>query len=306
MKEKISLVMSCYNGSKYITEQLESLKNQTRAIDEVLIFDDGSTDDTVAIIERYLSDNRLPNWQVHINAENYGWQKSFAQGILKATGDILFLCDQDDIWMPDKIETMAQIMENKEIGLLVSDVEPLYMSKDARKLVLRTLGTEYCNKITCSQKNYRICRPGCTFAIRTEMAQKCFSRYWKEGTAHDALLWEYALITGQMWHLNRKTIYFRRHGGNSTNNMPHTINGRLAVISEEYARVNISLKIAAEEAANNDSVMKVLLKQKSFSEDRRRFFQKPSLFRWLKMARYFDCYARPRAFFADLVIALRG
>lgn len=307
MKKKISLVMSCYNGSKYITEQMDSLINQTRAIDEVLIFDDGSTDDTVAKIERYISDNRLPNWQVHINAENYGWQKSFAQGILKATGDILFLCDQDDIWMPDKIETMTRIMENEAIGLLVSDLAPLYMSKDARKLTTRKLGPEYCSKLTCSQKNYRICRPGCTFAVRTEMAHQCFSKYWEEQVPHDALLWEYALITGQLWYLNKKTIHFRRHGGNSSNNMPHTVNGRLAVISDELTRVTISLRIAAEEETQDkETVMNVLLKQKAFSENRRRFFQRPSLFKWLKMVRYFDCYARPRAFFADLVIALRS
>ena len=305
MKEKISLVMSCYNGSKYIIEQMESLKNQTRKIDEVLIFDDGSTDDTVAKIEKYISDNGLLDWQVHLNAENYGWQKSFAQGILKATGDILFLCDQDDVWMPDKIETMARLMENEEIGLLVSDVEPMYMSKDARKLTLRKLGTAYCSKIKCTQKNYRICRPGCTYAVRTEMAQKCFSKYWKEKIAHDALLWEYAFITGRLWYLNKKTIYFRRHGENSSNNMPHTIKGRLAVISDEIARANISLEIA-EEIQCEENTMKVLLKQKAFSENRWSFFQKPSLFKWLKMARYFDCYARPRAFFADLVIALRG
>ena len=305
MENKISLVMSCYNGSKYIIEQMESLKNQTRKIDEVLIFDDGSTDDTVAKVEKYISDNGLLNWQVHLNAENYGWQKSFAQGILKATGDILFLCDQDDVWMPDKIETMSRLMENEEIGLLVSDLEPMYMSKDTRKLTLRKLGTEYCSKIKSTQKNYRICRPGCTFAVRTEMAQKCFSQYWKERIAHDALLWEYAFITGGLWHLNKKTIYFRRHGENSSNNMPHTIKGRMAVISDEIARVDISLKIA-EEIQSEENTRKVLLKQKAFSENRRSFFQKPSLFKWLKMVRYFDCYAIPRAFFADLVIALRG
>ena len=305
MENKISLVMSCYNGSKYIIEQMESLKNQTRKIDEVLIFDDGSTDDTVAKVEKYISDNGLLNWQVHLNAENYGWQKSFAQGILKATGDILFLCDQDDVWMPDKIETMSRLMENEEIGLLVSDLEPMYMSKDTRKLTLRKLGTAYCSKIKSTQKNYRICRPGCTFAVRTEMAQKCFSQYWKERIAHDALLWEYAFITGGLWHLNKKTIYFRRHGENSSNNMPHTIKGRMAVISDEIARVDISLKIA-EEIQSEENTRKVLLKQKAFSENRRSFFQKPSLFKWLKMAKYFDCYAIPRAFFADLVIALRG
>ena len=307
MKEKISLVMSCYNGSKYIIEQMESLKNQTRKIDEVLIFDDGSTDDTVAKIEKYISDNGLLDWQVHLNAENYGWQKSFAQGILKATGDILFLCDRDDVWMPDKIETMSRLMENEEIGLLVSDLEPMYMSKDTRKLTLRKLGTAYSGKIKCTQKNYRICRPGCTFAVRTEMAHRCFSRYWKEKTAHDALLWEYAYITGQLWYLNKKTIKFRRHAENSSNNDPHSIKGRLAVIGRELDGIGISLKIAEDEQIKDKEIItKVLLKQKAFSENRRGFFQKPSLFKWLKMARYFDCYAIPRAFFADLVIALRG
>ena len=103
MKMKTSVIMTVYNGSKYLLEMLESLRKQTRAIDELLIFDDRSTDSSQMIIKTYISKYRLNNWKLVVNKENKGWEKNFTDGISTATGDIIFPCDQDDIWHLDKI-----------------------------------------------------------------------------------------------------------------------------------------------------------------------------------------------------------
>ena len=71
---KISVVLCCYNGEKFINQQLESLKVQTRKPDEVLIFDDRSTDGTVECIEKYIAKNGLDNWHVFVNTMLCYWK----------------------------------------------------------------------------------------------------------------------------------------------------------------------------------------------------------------------------------------
>ena len=118
---KISVVMTTYNGEKYVEEQLDSIRVQTRKADEVLIFDDQSSDKTVKIIQHYIDDNKLNNWKITVNAVNKGWRKNFFDGIQETSGDVIFLCDQDDIWVPDKIEKIqeAGIIVNKRIPIEV-------------------------------------------------------------------------------------------------------------------------------------------------------------------------------------------
>ena len=101
---KISIVLSTYNGSQYIEEQLDSLRNQTYTADEVLISDDCSQDNTVQIIETYIKKYELLNWKLEVNEKNCGWRKNFMNLITSAMGDIVFTCDQDDIWSADKIQ----------------------------------------------------------------------------------------------------------------------------------------------------------------------------------------------------------
>ena len=95
---KISVVVTTYNGEKYLEEQLESIKNQTKHVDEVLIFDDQSQDDSFRIAEQYIEKNTLIGWKAIRNSTNKGWRKNFFDGIQLATGEVIFLCDQDHIW----------------------------------------------------------------------------------------------------------------------------------------------------------------------------------------------------------------
>lgn len=119
---KISVVMTTYNGEKYIEEQLDSIQRQTRLPDEVLIFDDCSSDNTVEVVQKYIKKNLTVGWKIERNIKNKGWKKNFYDGIKEATGDYVFLSDQDDIWIPDKIEMMVEVLEkNKDISVLASD-----------------------------------------------------------------------------------------------------------------------------------------------------------------------------------------
>ena len=116
-----SVIMSVFNGSKYLLEQMDSIRLQTLQPDEVLISDDCSTDNSVDLIEEYIAKYKLTNWVLYKNKINKGWKKNFIWLLNKASKDIIFLADQDDVWHIKKLELMTSILEkNKDINVLVS------------------------------------------------------------------------------------------------------------------------------------------------------------------------------------------
>lgn len=109
----LSVAMCTYNGSKFIKDQLNSIINQSRIIDEIIICDDCSTDSTVAIINDYIK--KYPGLiQLIQNQKNLKSTKNFENAILKCTGDYIFLADQDDIWDFYKVEKIISKFESNE------------------------------------------------------------------------------------------------------------------------------------------------------------------------------------------------
>lgn len=102
-----SIAMATYNGARFLTEQLESFLRQTRLPDELVACDDGSTDATLDILEAFSM--RAP-FTVRIvrNPRNLGFTANFSQAIALCHCDLVFLADQDDVWFPDKVETLVQ------------------------------------------------------------------------------------------------------------------------------------------------------------------------------------------------------
>ena len=112
----LSVVVTTYNGEKYIREQIDSILNQTRVPDEVIVLDDGSTDETLDILTDY--ENNHPSiFDIKINDRNLGVTKNFEKGIRVSNGDGIFLCDQDDVWHPKKVERQISALLNNN-GLL--------------------------------------------------------------------------------------------------------------------------------------------------------------------------------------------
>lgn len=111
----ISVCIATYNGEKYIKEQLLSILPQLGKKDEVIISDDHSTDNTLDIVKG-LNDNRI---KIVINNREKGYTSNFENALSYAIGDYIFLSDQDDIWMSNKVDYC--IAELKEYDLVVSD-----------------------------------------------------------------------------------------------------------------------------------------------------------------------------------------
>ncbi|MBO6252745.1 MAG: glycosyltransferase family 2 protein [Bacteroidaceae bacterium] len=118
MKEpNISIAMTTYNGSRYLREQLDSLYRQTVNPFEIVVCDDGSTDGTVAILQEYQS----KGLRLYVNDSNKGYNDNFYQAISLCQGDYIALCDQDDVWLEDKLaKTYAAMQQNENGPTLIS------------------------------------------------------------------------------------------------------------------------------------------------------------------------------------------
>lgn len=119
MKPLISIVMASYNGEKYLRPQLDSLLAQDYPSLEIVCVDDASSDGTWSILQAYQAkDSRLTIIQ---QTSNQGYIDTFEKGILAATGDLIALADQDDIWIPSKISNLYDALG--QASLVYSDSE---------------------------------------------------------------------------------------------------------------------------------------------------------------------------------------
>ena len=117
----LSVALCTYNGQSFLSEQLNSILNQTHPVDEIIICDDCSTDQTIEIIKDFK--DKFPNLiQLFENENSLGTIKNFEKAISLTKGDLIFLSDQDDIWRKDKVEIMSCFFqENNTCKLLFTD-----------------------------------------------------------------------------------------------------------------------------------------------------------------------------------------
>ena len=109
----VSVVMCTYNGAKYLREQLDSIISQTYPIYELIVQDDCSTDETVAIIKEYMETYSFI--KLYVNEHNLGFNQNFKSATMKATGDYVAISDQDDVWFPEKLEKQVLAIGNHDI-----------------------------------------------------------------------------------------------------------------------------------------------------------------------------------------------
>lgn len=210
---KLSLLMCTYNGSKYIVDQLLSILEQSRQPDEVVIIDDLSLDNTVEIATNFIKDNSLSDtWKIYVNECNKGWIRNFIDGIEKTTGDILFFCDQDDIWFKDKIRVQAEIIENNDNVSVVASPE---ISKYNDKKSYRVSNDFKILDVCKNPKNYLNIMNGCSMAVRRSFYDSV-KEYWIDGWAHDQFIWQMALINDTLAVMMLPTLYRRLHDKNAS------------------------------------------------------------------------------------------
>lgn len=203
----ISLAMPTYNGGKYLREQLDSIYAQTMLPDEVIVVDDCSTDDTIDILEEYCVKYGL---KYYINEQNLGYNKNFEKAITLCSGDYIALADQDDIWLPSKIEKCYNVLKNSDINIpsLVScfsstKEEILYLSQSNSKGIIGSW--KHNLSIYASQ--------GCTLMFNKKLLEYIIPIH--PGIMYDAYIGFIASLLGNRFYLGDELMYYRIHGNNS-------------------------------------------------------------------------------------------
>lgn len=129
-KIKISVALCTCNGEKYLSEQLHSIVNQTVKVDEIIICDDNSKDDTIKII-KYFQSKYQSLIKLYVNHKPLYTVNNFEKAVNLTTGNYIFLSDQDDIWMPNKVEvTLNFFKKNNEALLLFTNANLINKDSD--------------------------------------------------------------------------------------------------------------------------------------------------------------------------------
>jgi glycosyltransferase involved in cell wall biosynthesis len=120
--------MATYNGELYLAEQLDSILCQSRLPDELVIHDDASSDATVSVIRDFASRAPFPV-RLKINSKQLGSTRNFEETIRECNGEIIFLCDQDDIWHPNKIALIEEcFIRDAKAGAVFSDARVFHQN----------------------------------------------------------------------------------------------------------------------------------------------------------------------------------
>lgn len=299
---KTSVVISTFNGMKYIEEQLSSIRDQIVKPDEVLIFDDRSSDGTYDFVKQFIASNNLSGWIVVQNSSNKGWEFNFWDGIQNATGDIIFTCDQDDIWRNDKIAVCRNYMSNPYINLLVSNY---YIWTENKQVLGHKLNKDNPHKIIMDDSFFDVKYPGCTYCFKKSFYTQ-IKDYWKAGYPHDAMLWRYAILCDSLFCINEPLIKWRRHKESTyatESRLSKTLNKKISWIAYSESFVEAMMKFCLE---NNTTVtyQGYLEKYERWLKKRNNFLANKNIVDGLLLAKDIRLYGRFKRYIGDWYLLL--
>ena len=207
---RVCIILSTYNGKKYVCQQLDSIFQSAEDMDIFLyVRDDGSKDDTIQILEEYGKKN---NVEIKIDAgENAGSARSFLLAIRNCPkADYYAFCDQDDVWLPKKIATaVKQIGDTEQPILWCSD----YQVTDANLNVILPSALKQPIQDDVKSMFYNNV-PGCTMVFNWALMQKMRMIEISEIRMHDIMAMNVALITGEIYFEKNPFVLYRQHGDN--------------------------------------------------------------------------------------------
>lgn len=254
MNPKIDILMATYNGEKYIYEQLESILNQTYKNINIIISDDCSKDNTVNIIKEFeKKDNRIT---VYEQKKNLGVVKNIEFLLKKVENEYYMLSDQDDIWLPQKIEKSMECLVRTNADLVFGDLE--VVNQD-----LKTMYPSFGDYMLLNKKikkyinSYKInylynCVTGCTILSKKIFIPKIIpiptdSKY----VLHDHWIGLILSLNGRLTYIDEKYIKYRQHGNNEvgTDKISHRFK-KLNQVRDLF--INVKLGVFGVYVRNNN------------------------------------------------------
>jgi glycosyltransferase involved in cell wall biosynthesis len=218
---KTSVCIAAYNGEQYVHEQIASILQQLQEDDEIIVVDDCSGDGTVRELARF-EDARM---RVLQNETNLGAVRSFERAVQMASGELIFLSDQDDVWRADKIQKILEVFDSEpSVTLVISAVEPINSNGESL-----TPGDENSLKFrggalqTLLKNNYR----GCAMAFRRSVADAALP-FPKNIPMHDSWIGLVNTLIGDARYVQLPLVRYRRHELTVTGRRRLTIKERLA------------------------------------------------------------------------------
>lgn len=214
----ISVCIATYNGSSTLHAQLASILPQLTEEDEIIVSDDGSTDDTQKVVESFHSP--IIRWVK--GPCNGSLISNFENALKVSQGDYIFLSDQDDVWMPNKVEEMMKTIQNG-YDCVVSDCHitdsQLNITQTSFFQFARMRSGKWYNLLV---HNYYL---GCCMAFTSKVKEKTLP-FPNQIPMHDIWIGNVAAFFFKVHFLNKQLIYFRRHDNNSSStatHSPHTL-----------------------------------------------------------------------------------
>ena len=209
---KTSVALCTFNGEKYLRKQLDSILEQTVAVDEIVVCDDLSTDATLSILNQYKE--TFPNiFKIHANEKNLRSVKNFEKAISLCENEIVFLCDQDDMWIPEKVEVILnQFKISPELQVIATNA--FIINDDEDMLNVSTIydipskTTKEMKEILFFHQNF--CT-GATIAMRKEFADDLMPFPPENLYHHDEWIALKASLKNQLLFLNDRLIKYRIH-----------------------------------------------------------------------------------------------
>lgn len=213
---KVSVALCTYNGGQYLRAQLDSIFAQTYPVDEVIVCDDGSRDETIDIVKDY--QNRYKLIYLYQNVENLGVCENFQKAVDLCSGDVIFLSDQDDVWLPEKVRLILDWFDknaekdvvfsnakliDKESNIIYPDwslFDAVGFSSVNRQLFDHGMGLELFmawNRAT-----------GATMALRKGMT---FVKECNHYVLHDEVIAVRALLNNRLGYISTPLTLYRIH-----------------------------------------------------------------------------------------------
>ena len=229
--------MAVYNGERFIQQQVTSILAQLRPNDEIVIVDDTSSDNTIKILDGY-QDARI---KITRNGENIGSNASFQKALSHASGDFIFLADQDDVWYPHKVETALEHLQTHDLDLLVHDARVIDVVK--KSTISESLFELYRSSPGLVRNLISSRHTGCCMVMRRETLDKMLPIPLMRGVQHDAWI---GTLSG-IYRLKKEflaipLIDYNRHELNEsplirTQSLYHVFVNRLSLINCLFLRV---------------------------------------------------------------------
>lgn len=255
MKEEIvDILLPTYNGEKYLREQIDSILNQTYKNIRIIISDDCSKDRTSEILKQYEEkDERV---KVYIQEQNLGVVKNIEFLLNKVESKLYMLSDQDDVWLPEKVEKSVEKLKNEDADIVFGDLQvvdeklsEIYPSFNKFMLLDRKI-EKYINT---NKINYLYnCVTGCTVLSKKEFINKIVpipneSKY----LIHDHWIGLVLSLNGKLAYMPEKYIKYRQHGNNQvgTNKISHGFK-KLDEVRELF--INVKLGVFGTYVKHND------------------------------------------------------